>query len=126
MNEEREQGFLFYATFLDTAKELMQTNNELALKYLLAVANYGIYGEYDEKDPMINALMQQVIFGIDHAQSRREKQTTDGSKGGRKRKFPPEKILAMKQEGKTNQEIANELKCSVRTVERAIAATKPT
>lgn len=77
---------------------------------------YGLYGDYDESDAFINALMQQVMFGIDNVDKRREKNIEDGKKGGRKRKNDDDVIWSMIDSGKTKEEVASELKCSVRTI----------
>lgn len=82
---------------------------------------FGLYGEYDESNPVINALMQSVIFGIEGAKGRRKKNQEDGKKGGRK-KFPDEVIWKLLDEGKDNNTVAKELGCSLRTVYRAKAA----
>lgn len=120
MDEEKlEQSFVFYGTTYDTMIELEQKSIEDAYKFAKAVMQYGLYGEYDESDPVINALMQQAAFGIDKARNNRKKNVEDGKKGGRKKQFLDEDIWALKDKGLTNQKVAEELKCSVKTVERA-------
>lgn len=120
MDEEKlEQSFVFYGTTYDTMIELEQKSIEDAYKFVKAVAQYGLYGEYDESDPVINALMQQAAFGIDKARNNRKKNVEDGKKGGRKKKFANEVIWELKDKGLTNQQVANQLGCSVKTVERA-------
>lgn len=119
--EERNKGFWCFGTVYDTMIELAQKDEHLAFKFIKAAMEYGLYGEYDESDAVINALMQQVIFGIDNVDKRREKNVEDGKKGGRKRKNEDEVVWAMIDSGKTKEEVACELKCSVRTIQRALA-----
>lgn len=121
MEEERAKGFYCFGTVYDTMKELVQTDEHLAFKFITAVMEYGLYGEYDESDTIINALMQPVIFGIDNVDKRREKNIEDGQKGGRKRKNDDKVVWEMIDSGKTKEEVAKELKCSVRTIQRSLA-----
>lgn len=117
--EERSKGFYCFGTVYDTMNELAQKDEHLAFQYMRAVMEYGLYGEYDESDPIINGLMQPVMFAIDNVDKRREKNIEDGTKGGRKKKNDDEVIWKMLDDGKTKEEIAKELKCSVRTIQRA-------
>lgn len=125
MDEEKlEQSFVFYGTTYDTMVELESKSIEDAYKFVKAVAQYGLYGEYDESDPVINALMRQASFGIDKARENRKKNINDGKKGGRKKQFADEEIWKLKDEGMTNAEVAKCLGCSVKTVERANSARR--
>lgn len=112
------QSFVWYRTFYDTFKELEQTDKELALKYAEAVMEYGLNGEYDESNGLINALMASAIFNIDKAQERYIKNKDDGSKGGRKEKYPAEKIWELQDQGLSKEEIIRELGCSAKTYDR--------
>lgn len=112
------QSFVWYRTFYDTFKELEQTDKELALKYAEAVMEYGLNGEYDESNSLINALMISTIFNIDKAQERYNKTKGDGSKGGRKEKYPAEKIWEMQDQGMTKDEIVKALGCNPKTYDR--------
>ena len=87
MEEERAKGFYCFGTVYDTMKELAQTDEHLAFKFITAAMEYGLYGEYDESDTIINALMQPVIFGIDNVDKRREKNIEDGQKAEEKERM---------------------------------------
>ena len=113
-------SFVFYKSFLDTAEELGRANPELAYKYLQAVAEYGIYGTYNENDPVINGLMVSVTMGIDRAQERYQEAREVGKSGGRPRSNSVAAIGELAAAGLTTQEIADNLGCSVRTVQRAL------
>lgn len=113
-------SFVFYKSFLDTAEEIGRANPELAYKYLQAVAGYGIYGEYDESDPVLNGLMIPVVMGIDRAQERYQEAKVVGKTGGRPRTNSLESINELAAAGLTAQEIADNLGCSVRTVQRGL------
>lgn len=114
--EERNKGFYCFGTVYDSMIELARKDEHLALSYIRAVMEYGLYGEYEEGDPVIDALMSQAMFGIDNVAQRREKNIQDGSKGGRKKKNEDEVVWSLIDSGKTKEEVATELHCSVRTI----------
>ena len=57
-------NFVFYDSWLDSLNDLGD-NVEMAYKYLKAIVDYGITGDYDKSDGIINALMRSVVFSID-------------------------------------------------------------
>lgn len=113
-------SFVFYKTFLDTAEELGRANPDLAYKYLHAIAQYGIYGTYDESDPVLNGLMVAATMGIDRAQERYQEAKDVGKTGGRPRSNSLDSIQELAAAGLSTQEIADNLCCSVRTVQRGL------
>ena len=113
-------SFVFYKSFLDTAEEVGRANPELAYKYLQAIAQYGIYGTYDESDPVLNGLMVSATMGIDRAQERYQEAKDIGKSGGRPRSNSLDAIRELASAGLTTQEIADNLNCSVRTVQRGL------
>lgn len=117
-------SFVFYKTFLDTAEELGRANPDLAYKYLLAIAQYGISGVYDETDPVLNGLMVSAVMGIDRAQERYQEAKDVGKSGGRPRSNSLESIRELAAAGLSTQEIADNLNCSVRTVQRGLKALR--
>lgn len=113
-------SFVFYKSFLDTAEEIGRANPELAYKYLQAIAQYGIYGTYDEGDPVLNGLMVSATMGIDRAQERYQEAKDTGKTGGRPRTKSLEAIEELAAAGLSTQQIADNLNCSVRTVQRGL------
>lgn len=116
----RSDGFVFFRSVWDSYQELERKDKELANKYLLAVIKYGLEGEYDESDPIINALMSNTTISIDRAHNRYSESQNNGAKGGRPSKFSPEQIISLYQQGNTTKQIANTLGCSIKTVQRAL------
>lgn len=116
----KSDGFVFFRSVWESYQELKRKDAVLAEKFLTAVIEYGLEGEYDESDPLINALMGGVTIGIDNAHSRRTASQDNGSKGGRPKLYSSEKIAELAQQGKTSQQIADELGCSIKTVQRAL------
>lgn len=111
-------SFVWYSSFYDTMIELEQQSKDLAYEYAKAVMEYGLTGDYDQSNPIINALMAQTVFSIDKAEERRYKNKQDGVKGGRKEQFPAEKIWELQDAGFTKEEIIKKLGCSARTYQR--------
>lgn len=117
-------GFVFFRSVWDGFQELKRKDENLAIKYLYAVIEYGLDGEYDESDPVINALMSNTIIGIDNAHSRRAASQDNGAKGGRPKQYSSDRINELMLQGKTNQQIADELGCSIKTIQRAVKEIK--
>lgn len=122
----KSDGFVFFRSVWESYQELKRKDAVLAEKFLTAVIEYGLEGEYDESDPLINALMGGVTISIDNAHSRRVASQDNGSKGGRPKLYSSEKIAELVAQGRTSQQIADELGCSLKTVQRALKEIRTT
>lgn len=116
----KSDGFVFFRSVWESYQELKRRDAALAEKFLTAVIEYGLEGEYDESEPLINAIMSNITVSIDNARSRRIASQENGSKGGRPKLYSSEKIAELVAQGKTNQQIADELGCSLKTVQRTL------
>lgn len=105
-------SFVFYETFLETANKLEEMDKGLAYEYMKAIANYGLYGEVYEGNPVIETLMVQSGTNIDIAKDRYQKSIENGRKGGRPRKVDWSEMYRLMREGKTDKEIAETLNCT--------------
>lgn len=107
----KNNSFVFYATALETVEELEKGYPELGAELLKAMVEYGIYGEYDTSNPIINSIMAQFTFSVDKAKSRYEIAKENGSKGGRPKKLTlsAEELEEMKKELGTWKKVAEEL-----------------
>ena len=114
----KSDGFVFFRSVWESYQELKRKDAVLAEKFLTAVIEYGLEGEYDESDPLINALMGSVTISIDNAHSRR---VTSQDK-----LYSSEKIAELVAQGRTSQQIADELGCSLKTVQRALKEIRTT
>ena len=109
MAEKEMKSFVFYPTFLQTVDSLRKDGNELlANKLLKAIVDYGVYGEYDSSDPIVNALMVQTVFNIDKSQNNYLKCVADGSKGGAKKKYDDDQIYELIDKGMTKTAMRKE------------------
>ena len=126
MDQERvRDGFVFYHTAWEAVENLRKVGaNDMADKLLNAIIHYGFYGEYDETDPLLCATMPGIIFGIEGAAQRRQEAIENGKKGGAQKKYDDEKIIELKLQGKTHEEVAKILGCSSKTVSRAMQKYK--
>ena len=110
-------SFVFYGnwrTMLDGF------DKETAKDILWQIMLYGTAGEVDTSNPMINGIvMGCCAAGIDKAKDRYANAVDNGKKGGRPTEIDAEHVRELKESGLTNKEIATELGCSTRTVERA-------
>jgi predicted DNA-binding protein (UPF0251 family) len=124
--QERNNGFVFYATFLDSI-ELLEKGNETerANKLMKAIINYGINKTYDQSDAVVNAMMSQITHAIDNAKNRYDDAVENGKKGGAKKKYDDSEIIRLVIEEKmTHKAVAEQLGCSAKTVQRAVADYK--
>ena len=122
--EVLNNSFVFYATNLEVIETLEETDKELANNFMKAIIEYGIYGEYENTNPIIKVLMVQAGFGIDKAKDRYATAVENGKKGGRPKTVDEDKVRELKGQGLTNKQIAEELKCSVSSVEKINAKNR--
>lgn len=91
---------------------------ELQLEAYEGLMKYGFYGEEPESDnPFVKMFFIQAIPSMKSAKQRYEKAVENGSKGGRPTSITDESIMKLKEEGKTNKEIAAILGCSEKNIE---------
>lgn len=117
------ENFIFYGSWkehLDGLKELC--GEEVVKEVAWQIINYGTYKNFDTDDKtiinMVNGMCRDLI---DSAKRRREKSATNGSQGGRPKKYTAEEMLALQGQGLSIPEIADRLGCSVKTVRRTLA-----
>lgn len=95
-----------------------------AIKGLL---RYGFYGELPESNnPFINMIYTQAIPSMQNAKYRYEKAVSGGKKGGRPTAISTEDIIAMKSNGMTNKQIAEQLGCTIKNIENRITSYNKT
>lgn len=110
-------NFVFYGNWRTILEGF---DKETAKDILWQIMLYGTAGEVDTSNPMINGIvMGCCAVGIDKAKDRYANAVDNGKKGGRPTEIDVEHVQELKKSGLTNKEIATELGCSTRTVERA-------
>ena len=118
------ENFVFYASWLDALSGLDETNSrEFANEFLRQIVIYGVTGEIETKDPMtigfINAMCKDLI---DKSKKRHKACIENGNRGGRPKQYDTEEIKSLHEQGVSDEDIAKQLGCNVRTVQRALAA----
>lgn len=118
------ENFIFYGSWkehLNGLKELC--GEDVAKEVAWQIINYGTYKGFDTEDQniinMVNGMCRDLIIS---AKKRREASVTNGKQGGRPKKYNLDDMLHLRDQGLTPQEIADNLGCSVKTVQRALAA----
>ena len=116
------ENFVFYGSWkehLNGLKELC--GEDVAKEVAWQIINYGTYKDFDTDDQkiinMVNGMCRDLI---DSAKKRREASVGNGKQGGRPKRYSNESILALHNQGLSAQDIAENLGCSVKTVQRAL------
>lgn len=114
--------FIFFESwdrYLDTLEE------DRDVDYVNAVARamikYGLYGDCMTDDETIKRKIDAVCSDLmNNTKARYAASLNNGSQGGRPKKHDPEMIRQLRDSGLSQQEIADQLGCSKRTVQRAL------
>jgi DNA-binding NarL/FixJ family response regulator len=119
---ESKKSFVFFSSWERYLKTLELDKD---INYVNAVARaiiqYGISGEIENDDPTILSRVEAVCSDLMQSSSDRYNAALKGgSRGGRPITHNPEIIKELRSRGMTHQQIAEELGCSVRTVQRAL------
>ena len=117
------ENFVFYGSWkehLNGLKELC--GEDVAKEVAWQIINYGTEKEFDTEDQkiinMVNGMCRDLIAS---AKRRRLASIENGKQGGRPKKYKNEDIIALFNQGLSPQDIADNLGCSVKTVQRALA-----
>ena len=117
------ENFIFYGSWkehLNGLKELC--GEDVAKEVAWQIINYGTTKAFDTEDQkiinMVNGMCRDLIIS---AKKRREASIINGKQGGRPKKYDAEKIKDLHQQGLSAADIAQELGCSIKTVQRALA-----
>ena len=116
------ENFVFYGSWkehLNGLKELC--GEDVAKEVAWQIINYGTSKEFDTDDQkiinMVNGMCRDLIIS---AKRRRQASVENGRQGGRPTKYSQDDIAALYHKGLTEQDIADNLGCSLRTVQRAL------
>lgn len=118
-----KQSFVLYESVY---KQVERLENRLgkaaAYDFIKAIMSFGLYGELpdDENDVWLYGF-EQSITSISAAKDRYNAAVESGKKGGRPKEIDDMKVIELKEEwGFTNKQIAEELNCSVSSVEKIV------
>lgn len=117
------ENFIFYGSWkehLNGLKELC--GEDVAKEVAWQIISYGTAKEFDTDDQkiinMVNGMCRDLIIS---AKKRREASIANGKQGGRPKKYNLDEMLALRDQGLSLQEIADNLGCNVKTVQRTLA-----
>jgi hypothetical protein len=117
------ENFIFYGSWkehLNGLKELC--GEDVAKEVAWQIISYGTAKEFDTDDQkiinMVNGMCRDLIIS---AKKRREASIANGKQGGRPKKYNLDDMLALRDQGLSLQEIADNLGCNVKTVQRTLA-----
>lgn len=118
---EEKRSFVFFSSwerYLKTLELDRDTNYVNAVAR--AIIQYGLRGEIENDDPDILSRVEAVCSDLMQSSAIRYNAAVRGGvMGGRPPAYDPEIIKELRDKGLTYRQIADELGCSVRTVQRA-------
>lgn len=121
--KEDIHNFVFLASWASTIEafdEMGQT--ELSGELAKQIIYYGTRGEITTDNPIIKGIVEGMCTAlIDKSKARYASSIENGKKGGRPPKYDKNKMLELHSKGMTDQEIANNIGCTLKTVQRALA-----
>ena len=121
--EEAKRNFIFFESwerYLKTLEEDKDANYVNAVAR--AIIQYGLYGKSETEDQTILRKVDAVCSDLmKSTKSRYVASVKNGSQGGRPKKYDDGIIIDLHNQGLSPQDIAENLGCSVKTVQRALA-----
>ena len=116
-----KENFVFYADWVDIIKAYDETNPELAGNIAKQIIYYGVTSQMTTDDPIVVGTVNSMCAAlIEKSKNRHRAAIANGKQGGRPKKYSEETMLELRSKGLSNQDIANNLGCSMMTVERTI------
>ena len=117
------ENFVFYGSWkehLDGLRDLC--GDDVAKEVTWQIINYGTSKEFDTDDKkiinIVNGMCRDLIAS---AKKRRLASIENGRQGGRPKKYSIEDMLTLRNNGLSDQDIADNLGCDVRTVRRTLS-----
>ena len=112
---------VFYEQWYQIVKDFSPEERDKAYKYIFEYAFYGIEPEKDKTNAMSYVVFRMAKPNIDSAQRRYDTALENGNKGGRPKKVTEEvlqKIVELRKQGLTQNEVALEVGLSLKTIQR--------
>ena len=118
-----KENFLFLASWHDLIEGYEAAGKpEVASELAKQIIYYGVTGEMTTDDPVIvGTVMGMCAALIDKSKKRYNTCVTNGRQGGRPKKYSVDDMLDLRDKGLSLQDIADNLGCSVKTVQRTLA-----
>ena len=121
----QRDNFVFYADWIDIIKAYDAANPELAGNMAKQIIYYGVTGEMTTDDPIIVGTVNSMCAAlIEKSKNRHRAAIANGKQGGRPSQYSDEDVWKLHQQGFSDQDIADNLGCSVKTVQRRLVKLK--
>lgn len=116
------ENFVFYGSWKEHLDGLQALcGDDIVKEVVWQIVNYGTTKSFDTDDQkivnIVNGMCRDLITS---AKKRRQASIENGRQGGRPKKYSLEDMLALKDAGLSDQEIADNLGCDVRTVRKTL------
>ena len=123
MNEK--ENFVFIASWASTIESFDDMGqSDLAGELAKQIIYYGTKGEITTDNLMIKGIVEGMCVAlIDQSKKKYNACKTNGNKGGRPERYPIEEMLRLRDASLTDEEIADNLGCSVQTVIKKLKVT---
>lgn len=119
---EIKKTFIFFESWERYLKTLSYDKDRAYVNEVCrAIVQYALYGECETQDETILQRIDAVCSDLmQSSKARYASAVANGRSGGRPVKYDANHIRQLRDTGMTYEEIANNLGCSVRTVQRAL------
>ena len=113
-----KENFVFLASWASTIESFDDMGQpDLAGELAKQIIYYGTKGEITTDNPMIKGIVEGMcVTLINKSKKRYNACKANGNKGGRPELYPIDEMVRLKNAGLTEEEIADNLGCSVQTV----------
>lgn len=117
-----KENFLFLASWHDILEGYDAAGKpEIASELAKQIIYYGVTGQMTSNDPIITGTVTGMCAAlIDKSKQRYNNCVANGKQGGRPSQYSDEDVWKLHQQGFSNQDIADNLGCSVKTVQRKL------
>ena len=122
MSQEKK-SFVFFSSWERYLKTLeLDRDIDYVNAVARAIIQYGLTGSIESEDPTILSRVEAVCSDLMQSSTARYNAAINGGgKGGRPPQHDPGLIRDLRARGMTYQQIADELGCGLRTVQRALS-----
>lgn len=119
----KKENFVFYADWIDVIKAYDDSGqSDVAGELSKQIVYYGVTGEMTSKDTIITGLVNAMCAAlIEKSKNRYNACKNNGARGGRPKQYDAAEIAGLHDAGLTDEQIAEQLGCNLRTVQRALA-----